>query len=279
MSNRSLKQSQFQVVTSMPSGAYMPLWGSGVNYGITYTNFLSGLGVTGTIVQDGDVTGVPVLDIQGTVNNIRNIEPGAGIYAEVSAENGIAIRHNFTVDSVGEPLILNGSSSSPDVVSLVAGDGISLSTSGKQITIALSSPISSGNVSMQANATATTIADTSTPVLVAGTWTPGTSTGFTASTAGRLTCTTSTTHTYNVAASICAAPASGSDQQISMYLAKNGAVIAESRMQADISSTAAANIATSWPVELAANDYVEIYVQNESATNNVLVSRAILRAF
>lgn len=86
-----VKQSNFTAQTSIVSGSYIGFFANGYNYKISYDNFLSGLGVTGTIEQDGDVTGVPVLDVDGTINKIRNLEAGTGIAIEVSAENGITI--------------------------------------------------------------------------------------------------------------------------------------------------------------------------------------------
>ena len=74
-----VKQSDFTQQNSILSGSYLGFFANGYNYKISYSNFLSGLGVTGTIVQDGAVSGTPVLDVQGTVNNIRNIEDGSGI--------------------------------------------------------------------------------------------------------------------------------------------------------------------------------------------------------
>lgn len=275
MANRSLKQSQFQIVQAMPTGAYMGLWAAGVNYGIAYSDFLGGLGVTGTIVQAGDVTGVPVLDTQGTVNHIRNIEPGPGIYAEISAQNGLMIRHNIAADTTGTPL-LQAASTAPKVVSLVAGDGIDISVAGAAVTIASLRLRAYGDVSMQGNSTATTLSATDTPALVVGTWSGGTASQFTASAGGRLTCNYSVTQVYTVSGSVSLTPTTGSAQGISLYIAKNGSVLPETRMEATVDSGTVVSLSTSALVSLGGTDYVELYIQNETATNSVTVSRAIL---
>ena len=70
------KKSDFVAKTSVDAGAYVDYFVNGTNYKIAYSDFLAGLGVTGTIVQAGDPTGIAVLDIDGTVNKIRNIESG-----------------------------------------------------------------------------------------------------------------------------------------------------------------------------------------------------------
>ena len=76
---------------------------NGTNYKISYTNFIGGLGVTGSITQTGAATGIAVLDIDGSVNKIRNIENGPGVLSSVSAENGLKLQHNFSADSTGAP--------------------------------------------------------------------------------------------------------------------------------------------------------------------------------
>ena len=278
MSDRAygVKQSDFTAQTSIPSGSFLGFFANGYNYKISYTNFLSGLGVTGTIVQDGAVTGTPVLDVQGTVNNIRNIEDGAGIVTNVSAENGIEIAHNFTVDTTGEPLMLNISDPSPTFVSLVAGNGIDLSTVGDTIEISAQQAQLYGQVYMQGNSTATVVASTATAVLVAGTWTVDLSGSFTGTTGGRLTYTGSETQVVRVSAALSLDPTSGSNQHISVYIAKNGTTIAGSRQEAHISHGADMNMSTTWQLSMANNDYIEVFVQNATATNNITVSRAVL---
>ena len=129
------KKSDFVAKTTVEAGAFMDYFVNGTNYKITYANFLGGLGVTGSIEQDGDPTGTAVLDIDGTVNKIRNIENGAGILASVSAQNGVEIKHNFAADSTGSPLLLNVTDATPDIASLVGGNGISVTSTSNYVTI------------------------------------------------------------------------------------------------------------------------------------------------
>lgn len=155
MSNQSRdrKISQFNTLSPLPSGSYVSYIYNGQNYKIAYADFVSGIGVTGTIAQLGDPTAVPVLSVSGSVNNIRNIEPGAGIYAAVSAFGGVAITHNFTGDVTGVPVLTGTTDASPVVRSLVAGSGIGVSASGDQIVISTSgTPVSTKTI--QVNSTA-----------------------------------------------------------------------------------------------------------------------------
>ena len=273
-----VRQSDFEALTTVTPGSYFGFFYNGYNYKITYANFISGLGVTGTIVQDGAVTGTPVLDVSGTVNNIRNLENGSGIVCNVSAENGITLAHNFTVNSTGSPLMLNTTALSPTFVSLVAGTGITLTAASSTITIT-NAPAAAqvrGQVYMQGNSTATVIASTATPVLVAGTWTVDLSTNATCTTAGRITYTGTTTQILTINAALSLDPASGSNQNIQVYLYKNGSAIAGSRIESKINHGEHLAVPLVYQVSMATNDYIEIYVQNSTATNNITVSRAVL---
>lgn len=272
-----VKQSDFTQQNSILSGSYLGFFANGYNYKISYSNFLSGLGVTGTIVQDGAVTGTPVLDVQGTVNNIRNIEDGSGIVTNVSAENGITIAHNFTVNTTGEPLMQDIASASPMFVSLVGGDGIACTTVGDTIEISSTDAVSYASVSMAGNATATTIASTATPVKVAGTFTLGDiSSGWTGTTDGKLTYTGQTSrHIINAIATLDAS--SGNNHKISLFIAKNGSVVS-TKMTDTVSASAPRAIATFVSLVLNQNDYLELYVRNESTTDGVIAVNAVLSA-
>ena len=270
-----VKQSDFTQQTSIISGSFLGFFANGYNYKISYDNFLGGLGVTGSIDEDGAVTGTPVLDIQGTVNYIRNLEDGSGIVTNVSAENGITIAHNFTVNTTGEPLMQDIASASPTFVSLVGGTGIAVTTSGDTIEISSTEAASFASVSMAGNATATVIASTATPVKVAGTFVVGDiSTGWTATTNGRITHTGPTgRHIVNAIATLDVA--SGSNHLISLFIAKNGAVIS-TKMTDTVSSGLPRAIATFANLVLNQNDYVELFVRNESTTTSVIAVNAVL---
>ncbi len=140
MSNQSngRKISKFLQATSVTSGAKFTYIVNNTNYSILDTDFYAALGVTGTIVQDGAVTGTPILDTAGTVNNIRNLEPGSGIKTSVSAENGVTIEQDFIEDTAGVTLVEDLTADQPNFRSIVAGTGVNVSGSGGEIQIALS---------------------------------------------------------------------------------------------------------------------------------------------
>jgi hypothetical protein len=272
-----IRQSQFEEQTSIVPGSSFGFFFNGYNYQITYANFLNGLGVTGTIAQDGSVTGVAVLDIQGVNNFIRNLEEGSGISLSLSPENGIEIAHNFTIDSVGQPIVQNGGSASPTFVSIEAGTGIAVGTTGTRVVISSTEALSFATVTMAGNSTATTIASTATPVKAAGTFVVGdVSTGYTADTTGRITYTGATSrHVVNALATLDTS--SGSNHKISLFIAKNGTVIS-TKMTDTISAGAPRALATFINLELEQDDYLEVFVRNESTTDSVIAINVQLSA-
>ena len=165
------KKSDFVAKTSVDAGAYIDYFVNGTTYKILYTTFLSGLGVTGTIVTEGDPSGTAVLNVDGTVNKIRNLENGSGVITSISANGGVKIQQNFTADTTGEPILRNVTDDTPDIVSLVAGDGITIARTNNYLTISeTANTVLDGLLSIQGNSTATTIAGAGDAVLVAGTW-------------------------------------------------------------------------------------------------------------
>ena len=147
------KKSEFIQQGTVLANSYLDYVVNGTNYKISYDNFVANLGVTGSIVQDGAVTGAPVLDVDGTVNRIRTIENGSGVNANVSAENGIKLSHNFVNDGTGTPLFLSTTADQPVFASLVAGNGISLTSTDNYVTIAQEGIAEYANVHMHGNAT------------------------------------------------------------------------------------------------------------------------------
>lgn len=104
------------------------------NKKISKVDFVDDLGVSGTIVQEGDVLATPVLDPQGSVNAIRNLENGSGVGAEVSAQNGITLFHTF-VSGDDIPILTDISELTPVIRSLRAGTNISIDEDGNSLVL------------------------------------------------------------------------------------------------------------------------------------------------
>lgn len=266
------KKSEFVQQSTVLANSYLDYVVNGTNYKIAYNDFVTGLGVTGTIVQEGAATGTAILDVDGTINQIRNLEDGPGIVTSVSAQNGAKISHNFTANADGLPILLNTTAASPTIASIVAGSGISVAavnTNGIQIT-SIADEINA-QVSMHGNSTATTISTTSTPVKVAGTFVAGSVASFTVDTTGKLTYTGSTTTTVHLTASVTL-DVVGTNQDLTVHLAKNGTVISAAKISRLVSASNTANVGVFYNVSVATSDYLEVFVSNATTTNNITVT-------
>ena len=272
------KKSDFVAKTSVDAGAYIDYFVNGTNYKILYTNFLSGLGVTGTIVTEGDPSGTAVLNVDGTVNKIRNLENGSGVITSISANGGVKIQQNFTADTTGEPILRNVTDDTPDIVSLVAGDGITIARTNNYLTISeTANTVLDGLLSIQGNSTATTIAGAGDAVLVAGTWVVEKSGIGAGTTGGRKTYTGSASQQVKIDASISVKAASASGQNASLYVAKNGTIVTASRVNTEVDATVEKNINVAWIETAGQNDYFELFVANESGTDDLVVTNGSFR--
>ena len=269
------KKSDFVAKTTVESGAFMDYFVNGTNYKITYTNFLNGLGVTGSITQTGAATGTAVLDIDGSVNKIRNIESGAGVLASVSAQNGVEIKHNFSADSTGSPLLLNVTDATPDIASLVGGSGINVTSTSNYVTIdAEAQPYA--QVTVQGNTRATTISTAGTPVKGAATYVVGIQSGFTGDTTGKIVYNGTAARVAAVHVSATFSPVASNNQEIFIQIAKNGAVEAGSKITRKVDAAESANASSFFNVSLSENDFIELYIGNDTSTDNVVLIDAIL---
>lgn len=133
---RDIKKSDFTAVTESESSDYFDFVRNGQNLKISQADMATFLGATGTLEAVGEVTAIPVLRILAGVNYIRSILGGAGINVAVSAQDGIEISHNFTIDNTGVPIMIDSLSDNPTIRSLQAGAGINVSASGDVIQIA-----------------------------------------------------------------------------------------------------------------------------------------------
>lgn len=124
---------------------------------------------------------------------------------------------------------------------------------------------------MNGNATATVISATSTPVKVAGTTTSSAVTSKFTNTANRATYVGALNRFFKATAT--ASLTSGNGNQVGMYFAKNGVVLPESEIYATTSGTGSAeNIVVQTLVSLMDGDYLEVFVENNTAANNITVT-------
>lgn len=124
---------------------------------------------------------------------------------------------------------------------------------------------------MNGNATTTTIASIGVAVKVNGTTTSAGITQKFTNTNNRATYVGSLTRFFKVTATLSLE--SGVNNQVGCYIAKNGTVLNESEVYGTTSGAGRAeNIVIQTLVELSTNDYIEIFVENATAVNNILVT-------
>ena len=266
------KKSDFVAQDTVLANSFMDYFVNNTNYRISYQSLVAGLGVTGSIVTTGSASGSPVLEINGTVNKIRNIENGSGVITSVSPTNGVKISHNFTANADGLPILLNTTADSPTIASIVAGSGISVSavnSSGIKIT-SIADEINA-QVTMHGNATATVIATTGTPVKTAGTFVVGEVSTFTADNTGKLTYTGATTSTVQFVASVTL-DVVGTNQDLTVQFYKNGIALPAAKISRTVTAGSVGNVGLFYNVSMTSQDYVEIYVANGTSTNNITVT-------
>jgi hypothetical protein len=127
-----------------------------------------------------------------------------------------------------------------------------------------------GNLYMLNNATATVISGSGVPTKVLGTTTPNAINQKFSHSDNRLTYTGGLIRDFQV--SVTTSLTSGNNNVIGVYVAKNGAIIAESEMYGTTSSSGRAeSISCQTILEMEENDYIEIWVENNTATQNITV--------
>lgn len=134
-----------------------------------------------------------------------------------------------------------------------------------------------GLLSLASNATNTVIASAGVPVLAAGTWTVESTSQFTGTAAGRLTYNGVSTESFPIAARVSIEPATGTNKDVGVVLAKNGTVIANSKAVGRTDSANPISVTTIWQVSMATTDFIEVFLSNETDTIDVLGSSAVLR--
>jgi hypothetical protein len=123
----------------------------------------------------------------------------------------------------------------------------------------------------------TTIATASTPVVVNGTFTSEAAQVFTNNVNGRATYIGKRSAFKSLSLTISLEPVSGTGKDLAVYFAKNGAVIAATKVNRTSSSGSSAVVNVDWGAELVTNDYIEVFVANDTDSTSILVNQMLLR--
>lgn len=132
-------------------------------------------------------------------------------------------------------------------------------------------------IDVQGNTDETVIAATDTPVLADAVWESFRESQYTNTTGGRVTYNGEKATVAPVTLSFSLLAASGGDKQFSAYIALNGSVVPQTKVQITVSSSKASSGTCIWQFELEQGDYVEAFVENNSDTVDIILTDAVLR--
>ena len=132
-------------------------------------------------------------------------------------------------------------------------------------------------ISFRGNATETVITTINTPVLVAGTWSERQTSFFATTAAGRATYLAERPLKAPVDVAVGLISSGGGAIQVTVYLAFDGVVDIESGSDFPISGSVSAEISIPWQTTFNQNGYVEVFVENNTNTTNIIVDHAKLR--
>ena len=229
-------------------------------------------GTIGTVGVDNSIfvgTGSPgnILDILSTCTITRRFRL---IYSSVvvfGATTGINVDASATIPTEGYIL---------DTINFSAG-GTYLSGVGYTSNLTrfinckgIENTAEIGNLYMLNNTTTTVISGSGVPTKVLGTTTANVINQKFSHSNNRLTYTGGLIRDFQV--SVTTSLTSGNNNVIGVYVAKNGTIITESEMYGTTSSSGRAeSISCQTILEMQENDYIEIWVENNTASQNITV--------
>lgn len=125
-------------------------------------------------------------------------------------------------------------------------------------------------ITLNSNATATVIS-VGVPTLVEGAWVEERTSQFTTTAAGRVTYIGERALTGPMLISMTIDPASGTNKSVRAFVALNGTAIASSGMAINIGSGDPKQLTIPWQLTLSTNDFLEVFIENETDSVNLTV--------
>ena len=231
-------------------------------------------GVVGSAVINSSIfvgigaVGEKLIEVAATAEFTRRFR--ATYSAFVAFGSSIAIDFSASATVLNEGYILdtcNFSGGAPYLAGVTSTDNKALFVN--NVGIDNSSDIT--QYYMSANATATVITTAGVGVKAAGVTTSGSLTSKFTNTANRATYDGALTRFFKVSATLSVE--SGNNNQVGVYISKNGVLLGESGVYGTTSGTGRAeNIFVQTLVSLTATDYIEIWVENATGTQNITVT-------
>lgn len=133
-------------------------------------------------------------------------------------------------------------------------------------------------LSVRNNVTETVISAANTPVIVNATWNLDRSSLFTTTTGGRATYEAERDLIAPIDIGAGLISAGGGAIDVTLYIAINGTIVTQSGIKISISGSSAQTLSIPWQELLTEDDFVEVFVENNTNTTNIIVEYATLRA-
>jgi len=239
--------------------------------GLTFTGAGSAFNMDNSLWQ-GFTTGNTMIDFGSATFDRIQIPTGNRFNADtgVTVLSGLAASGNLTAtgDGIVSHNIFEGVGT---YLNNITTNDVKYSFSGNS---GVADSMNDGHITMITNATNTVIAAVNTPTLILGTWTEESASRFTTTAAGRLTFDGLDDITVPVQFNCSIDPVSGSNKDLSIYIAKNGTVLTNSKSSNRTSAGTPVNIGTFSQVTFSTGEYVEFFVENNSDGIDILVDNA-----
>lgn len=252
--------------------------------GMTVANADDGITIAGASIP---VTSMERFQITTTSASFIGVDLGSSISETIEIENLII---NGVVGSVGLSGLPNGGNVLPNSVATLTScnfsggvtpeTGIDPANSIRWVSLGnddIPDTRPDSLISMVSNVTETVIPLANTPVKVAGTWVTEFESMFQSDATGRITYVGERDLRVPIDYSATLLAASGGDKQATVYMALNGATIPQTAKQTTINSTKAATVANIWQLTFKNGDYVELFVENNDNTINIVCQDAVGR--
>jgi len=132
-------------------------------------------------------------------------------------------------------------------------------------------------LSLNGNAVNTVVGTIDTPTLLAGTWVIEQTSFFTGTTGGRLTYNGERDLAAPIDIVVTIISASGTNKNVTAYLALNGSIIPNSGKTSRVGATDPENISVPWQLTFTDGDFVEVFLENNSDGISLIGVDAVLR--
>jgi hypothetical protein len=234
--------------------------------GFTFSGTVGTIGIDNSIFV-GDASAGGIIELSSTLNVTRRFRVIYSSIVAFGATVGIDANISATIPTEGYIFdTVNFSGGSTYLSGITETDNRTRIDNSRGV----KNTAEIGNYYMLNNATVTTITTQGVPVKIEGTSTANAINQKFSHSDNRLTYTGGLTRNFQVSAT--ASFTSGNNKVIGLYVAKNGVIIADSEMYATTSGSGRAEaIHVQTIFEMDENDYVELWIENDSNTDNITV--------